>query len=380
MATPGEKTWVEINSAALRSNIEALRSILNPESKFCATVKANAYGHDIETIVRLAKIEGVEHFAVDSVDEAITARKVAPEAQIFILGHTVPEHFEDIVTHNLIQTIYDEQSLNQLADIASRMQSRALANIKIETGTNRQGIREFKLPDLLRAARRHERFVQIVGVSSHFCDAENVEDQNLLMSQLANFDRALNTIHATDFSPPYIHIACSAAAMLEPKSHFTMARYGIAMYGLWSSKALEKKMKISGKVDLSPIMSLKTRIAQIKDIPAGDYVGYSRSFRSDRPIRIAVLPIGYYDGFRRAYQGADVLIQGQRCKNIGNICMNMFMVDVSNVPRVNPGDTVTLLGRDGMHQITADELGDRTGTINYEVVTAIGAHLPRIVI
>lgn len=376
------KTWVEINAQALSHNIKVLKSLLSPEATFCAVVKANAYGHDLETIVRLSLLEKIDCFGVDSLDEAILVRRRAPQATIIILGYTVPERFNEVVSGNFIQTVYLSETVEELAKVATQLQKQAKINIKIETGTNRQGIKIKKLDGLLREIRRRERSLQLEGLSSHFADAENVNDTTLSEQQLTNFSEAIQITHDLGFDPPLLHIACSAAAINDPRSHGTLARYGIALYGLWSSADLKKKNQVSQKaIELKPVLSWKTRIAQIKEVPSGSFVGYARNYRTDHPIRIAVLPVGYYDGYRRAFSNkGSVLINGQICKVLGTICMNMFMVDVSTVPNAKPGDTATLLGRDGMREISAEDLAEQTNTINYEIPTQINPLLPRIVV
>lgn len=378
----GAKTWVEISASALSKNIQALRSLLEPEAVFQAVVKANAYGHDLDTIVRLAITEGVTHFGVDSIDEALLVRKRAPNAEIYILGYTVPERFPDVVKHDFVQTIYRLDSFQLLAQEAVRQQQVVRISLKIETGTRRQGADPKKLEPFFIELRRNERFVNLHAVSSHFADAEDPDHPEYTTRQHNTFCEALATIHNAGFRPEIQHIACSAAAILYPETQFTLSRFGIALYGLWSSEALRRKNRVSGRsIELTPVMSWKTRIAQIKDVPAGSSVGYSHGFVSNRPLRVAVLPVGYHDGLRRSYATkGEVLVRGQRCKIVGNICMNMCMVDVSLLPQLGVGDTVTLLGRNGMHQITAEEIAERTGTINYEIVTAVNPLLPRFVV
>lgn len=377
--THGAKTWVEINSEALRQNIRALKGLLVDQATFCAVVKANAYGHDIETMVRLALLEGVDHFAVDSIDEAIAVRKRAPSAVIFVLGHTVPERLPDVLEYDVIQTVYDLASVDTLLSLAVKRQGVAKINLKIETGTHRQGIFPHELPAFLRKCKQEERSLKLMGVSSHFCDAENAQDQTVMIKQHNRFCEALATVNAYGM-PPYVHMACSAAAMLSDQTHHTMSRFGIAMYGLWSSESLRRKMRVTKALELQPVLSWKTRIAQLKDVPVGEYIGYARGFHNDRPRRIAILPVGYYDGYRRNYtKNKHVLLHGHKCPILGIICMNMMMVDVSLVPQAKVGDTVTLLGRDGMHQISADDIAEATDTINYEIVTSINPLLPRIV-
>lgn len=381
-ASKVSKTWVEIDAEALTSNIKSLQSLLNPGVVFCAVVKANAYGHELEQIVRLAKLQAIEHFAVDSIDEAIRLRKVAASATIFVLGFSLFERYIDIVKHDLIQTIYDEESVAILAKEAIAQQKIAKVNIKIETGTQRQGISVKKLDPLLREIRRYERFVEVVGISSHYADAERTTDPSFTREQTAVFAEALDIVEGLGFHPIYQHIACSAAGIAHPGTQGTMVRFGIALYGLWSSEELRRTTTVGKRsIELRPVLAWKTHIAQIKDVPSKTSVGYGRSYITDRPIRIAVLPVGYYDGYRRISKSKGfVLIKGQRCPIIGTICMNMMMVDVSVLPSVKAGDIVTLLGRDGMHEISAEELAENMQTINYEVVTQINPLLPRIVV
>ncbi|MFH1712065.1 MAG: alanine racemase [Patescibacteria group bacterium] len=376
----GAKTWVEINSDALRKNVEHLSAIMQSGTNFCTVVKANAYGHDIDTMVRLLLTEGINLFAVDSIDEAIRVRQRAPEADIFILGYTVPERLEDVIEHSFIQTIYDLTMIDCFLEIALKKRVQARVNLKIETGTNRQGVLVHQLPDLLRQLAREQRFIRLEGVSSHFADAENADDHTLSNAQHARFMEAITVVEQYGLEPRFIHMACSAAALQAPETHHSMIRFGIALYGLWSSESLRVHVRRSKSVELTPVLSWKTTIAQIKDVPVGDYIGYARGFRTDKPRRIAVLPVGYFDGYRRCYKDSSVILHGQQCPIIGIICMNMMMVDVSMIPQARVGDTVTLLGRDGMHQVTAEDLAKIANTINYEIVTAINPLLPRIVV
>lgn len=375
------KTWVEISSQALSSNVKALRSILKPDVTFCAVVKANAYGHDLETIVRLLGTEGIDHFAVDSVDEAILIRQKNPQARIFVLGYSPLERAEEIVRHDLIQVIYNPELLDELSKIATKLQTKAKINLKIETGTQRQGIAPKKFDGFLREIRRKERSVELVSLSSHLANAEDIKSP-FTKIQLNNFEESLLEAHRLGFDPEYQHLACSAAAIHNPDTQGTLVRFGIALYGLWPSEDLKRSNLVSpAAIELIPVLSFKTQIAQIKDIPAGTPIGYDGTFRPDRPIRIALLPVGYYDGYPRLLSNnSEVLINGQICRLVGAVCMNMIMVDISTIPNAQVGDTVTLLGRDGMNSITAESLAEKLGTINYEVTTQINPLLRRLVV
>lgn len=379
MAPSGAKTWIEIDSRALSKNLSQLRGLLQNGSQLCPIVKANAYGHHLETIVRLLATEGVGLFGVDSIDEAMQVRRLSPTAEIFILGFTTTERLTDVILGKITQTIYDLPTLEKLIELAAQHQSRALINIKLETGLNRQGIASRQLQDLLRTIKANAHWVELRGLSTHFAESENTSNQDFSRQQLANFIYQVENLKTQGIEPPFIHASCSAAFMTLPQSQLTMTRPGIAIYGLWPSDDVRQMMRLKG-LELTPILSWKTRIAQVKDLVAGDTVGYDRTFRVDRPMRIAVLPVGYYDGYRRHLGNHGyVLINGRKCNIIGNICMNMCMVDVSQIPQIKVGDIVTLLGRDGMNQITAEDLAQLYGTINYEVVTTINPLIPRIV-
>ena len=308
-----DKTWVEISSQALGSNIKSLRSVLKPDVDFCAVVKANAYGHDTETMVRLLQTEGITHFGVDSLDEAIFVRRKAPDATVFILGYTTPKRSSEVVVNNLIQTVYDEDFLEALSKSASELQRKAKINLKIETGTQRQGINIKKLDGFLREIRRKERSIELMGISSHFASSEDPQKNDFTNLQLENFEKALFIAHDLGFDPKYQHIACSGAALNNKETHGTLVRFGISIYGLWPSNELQSKNRVSpNAIDLKPVMALKTKIAQIKDVPSGAPIGYGGTFRPSHPIRIAVLPIGYYDGVRRGLSNkGEVLIHGQ---------------------------------------------------------------------
>lgn len=380
MAAFGAKTWVEIDTRALQKNLATITGLLSPGCQPCPTIKANAYGHDLKVIAESLSGFGVRNFGVDSVDEAIMVRRLVPEAEIFILGYTVPEHLGEVVGGGLIQTVYDLETLHLLIELAKQKQIPARINIKIETGTGRQGIKERQLAEMIQVIKNNYLHIQWQGISSHFAEAEKIEDQSFTREQQQRFSSIVASLQAAELAPPYIHISCSAAAMLHPDSHFTVSRFGISLYGLWPSDGVKSQMRLKG-IELHPVLSWKTRVAQVKDLSAGDTVGYDRTFRADRPMRIAVLPVGYFDGYRRSLNNrGSVIIRGARCPVVGNICMNMCMVDISNAPQTKIGDTVTLIGRDGMNQITADDLAVLYGTINYEVVTTINPLLPRVTV
>lgn len=375
----GQKTWIEISQAAVEQNIAALRSFLLPGVEFCATIKANAYGHDQAIMAGIVAESGITTFAVDSIDEAIHLRQQLPNVTIIILGYTVPERLIDAVEIDAIQTVYDEAAILELSKYADRFGHAAKVSLKIETGLYRQGVGPRGLSNLIEAVKRAGERIDVVGIGSHFANAEEPGDP-MNTFQIENFNQAVAALQAAGIDPKYKHIACSAAAMADQKSQGTMVRFGIALYGLWSSKNLKRQVVLGRQnVELIPALSWKTRIAQIKDVPSGAPIGYGGTHVTNRPIRIAVLPMGYSDGYDRSLSNkGEVLVHGRRCAILGIVCMNMMMVDVSAVPSVAVNDVVTIIGRDGMHAITAEDLALASGTSHYEIVTRINPLLPRI--
>jgi alanine racemase len=376
-----DRTWVELDRSATAHNTQKLATLIQQGAGHCAIVKSNAYGHGLEQMTALLSESGIRFFGVDSLDEAIAVRKIAPESEIIILGYTPSERFNELLRVDAIQTITNEDQLGELNDIAQKAQGKGRISLKLETGTQRQGIAKAQLPRILMTIRQ-KTFIEFTSVHSHFSDSESPKGEGFTHDQFNRFAELFKTIREKGFTPNYIHISSSAATTLFPELQGNVVRFGIMNYGLWPSVDVKRRNQISPRgIELQPVLSWRTRVVQVKDIASGIPVGYGRSFISDRPMRIAVLPVGYYDGYRRTYRdNAEVLIHGHRCRVLGGICMNMMMVDVSQIPQVKRDDVVTLVGRDGMHMITADDLAGWGKTINYEVVTQISPHLPRHIV
>ncbi len=375
------RTWVEISRTAVAANIAALQGLLEPQVSLCAFVKSFAYGHDISLMTRLLVESNVSHFGVDSIDEALAVRAVAPEAAIFIMGMVPAERFADVVAHDCVANIYDEEGLLAIIAAAVKLQKVALINIEIESGLNRLGVVERVLIDLLRTIKNNSRSVKLVGLSTHLSSAEDVAEQRYVYAQQAALQAALELCATYDFTVPFVHCANSAATIFAPQVHCTMVRVGIALYGLWPSAELRLAVQRGRAFELQPVLSWKTRVAQVKDVPAGGAIGYDRTFITNRAIRVAVLPVGYWDGYDRGLSSkGKIILHGRACPILGRICMNMLMVDVSEIAQIKAGDVATLLGREGMSLITAETIAAEIGTINYEVITRINPLIPRLVV
>ncbi len=370
-------SWVEIDSRALESNVKKLRQLAGEDRSFMAVVKSNAYGHGMEAVSRIALRGGADWLGVFSVDEGLALRKAGIDAPILVFGPTPPAEIDNALGAGLRLTVASEHAAREVA--AANSSGRPV-HLKAETGTNRQGLSDAEISAAAQILTQNG--VLIEGIYTHFADIEDTTDHRFAEEQLGRFEQLLaSNPHAA--SIPIPHTACSAATILFPATHFKMVRVGIALYGLWPSRETLVSAKSLGRnaLDLQPVMTWKTRVAQIKALPSGEFIGYGRTYRTTRSSRIAVLPVGYADGYDRGLSNtAHVLIRGGRAPVRGRVCMNVIMVDVTDIPDAAPGDEVVLLGRQREESVSAEDLAAHSATINYEIVTRIAPVAPRIVV
>ena len=373
------KTWVEISKKALQNNIYQVKKLIGPRVKLMAVDKANAYGHGLIEVAKIAVNSGVDWIGVDSIDEGVRLRKAGIDTPVLILGYTLLSRLDDVVKYKLSQVVYNKETIYKLGDLDTKRKIKV--HLKVETGTSRQGLEKEELLELATIIKKYSH-IEIEGAHTHYANIEDTTDHSYAQQQLQRFKDAIEFLEKNGVNIPIKHTACSAAIILFPETYFDMVRLGVSMYGLWPSRetfvsAKEKRRKI----DLEPVLTWKTKIAQVKKIRAGTPVSYGLTERVSHDSNIAVLPVGYWDGYDRKLSGiGNVLIKGKRCKVLGRVCMNMIMVDVSHIPNVKLEDEAVLLGKQGKEEITADELAQKIGTINYEVVTRINPLIPRIVI
>jgi alanine racemase len=366
------KTWLEISQSALQANARGLKRFIGKKTDLIAVVKSNAYGHGTTSVVRsLSTI--ADRFAVDSIDEANVAA-AHTKKPILILGYTLRDRLQEAVRRGYGLTTYASETIEVLSKIATTRHPAKL-HLKIETGTSRQGILPTDLPQFIRRILKNKH-LRIEGVSTHFANSEEAHDPSYAMEQLQRFETAVAELALLGVHPPVMHTACSAAAILHPQTRFTAVRAGIALYGLWPSE--ETREFAPQNLRLTPALTWKTVIAQVKHLPTGTPISYGRTERLKRDSRIAVLPIGYWDGYDRALSSqGNVLIRGKRAKILGRVCMNMCMADVTDIPSARIEDEVVLLGHQGKERIYAEELAEKAKTINYEIVTRINPLIPR---
>lgn len=299
------------------------------------------------------------------------------------MGYVLKKDLEEAVELNCLIVVYNKEAVRAAALAARKLKRKAKIHIKIETGNYRQGVH---MEDVLEFAAYACSFPEIIieGVATHFANIEDADPSKNTYAarQLQRFRDTVKMLDANGFKIPYAHCANSGAVILFPETHFNFVRPGIAIYGLWPDPKIKQAAhKIRPAIELAPVLSWRTRIAQIKNVPRNGLIGYGCTFRAPKQMKIAVLPIGYYEGFDRGFSNkGHVLIHGRRAKICGRVCMNMAMVDVTEIPRARVEDTATILGRDGNLEITAEELGEMIGTINYEITTRINENIPRVIV
>lgn len=370
------RTWVEIDTAALAHNIEQYKSLVH-NALFAPVIKSNAYGHGIELVARLCDAHpAVDRMCVVSLSEAVHLRQIGIKKPILVLS-IIDAPLEQAVAHDSIVTIYDMPTALELNEIGKQYNKKMSIHIKIDTGLSRLGILAEQAVEFVAAVHKLPN-IDIEGIFTHFANSEQ-EDQTFSRQQLDRLNSVIADLAVLGISIPLRHATCSAAITAHQGNHGTLTRAGIGIYGLWPSQE-NKEMTAQNHPGffLKPVLSLKTTIIQIKEIPAHSYVGYDLTFKTDRPTTLAILPVGYWDGYPRALSNNSfVIIHNQRAPIVGRIAMNLMMIDITEVTCA-VGDEVILLGN--IQGITADDLATRSSTINYEIVTKINPLLPRITV
>lgn len=385
--TRGLNTWIELSYGNYRKNLSFLRRRVGADVELSAVVKADAYGHGLLQVATMAMAAGADSFCVHSLDEALNLRRADFHEDILIMGHVPLARLSEVVRHGFRMVAYNIETLDALADLESEAQDGPVRlHLKLETGTHRQGI-DGEVLDAFLDRLRSIPWVSLEGVYTHFANIEDTTDHQYARGQLQRFQELLDVIEKAGFSPTKRHSACSAAAILFPETHFDFVRVGISQYGFWSSREtllsyeLGAENRDEAALSLRPVLTWKTRLSQVKWVQAGASVGYGCSYKTTRRSRIGILPIGYSDGYDRGWSSAShVLVRGCRAPVCGRICMNLVMVDLTDVPGAALEDEVVLIGSQGDWEVSADELAGLIGTIHYEVVARLSRDIRRVIV
>ncbi|MBL4694446.1 alanine racemase [Candidatus Gracilibacteria bacterium] len=357
-------TWVEVSKNALKNNLKQFRELVGTEVLICPCVKANAYGHGLVECGKVFLEGGADWLGVNSFFEAKELREAGIDCPIYVLGYVGKGDLAEAGALGLRMVAYNREIVAEMGRIDEKFK----IHLKIETGNNRQGIAIEDVDGFVEYVKSFDN-VEIEGICTHFANIEDTTDHSFAEKQLELF-------RSVKLDVPIRHCANSAATILFKKTHFGMVRPGIACYGMWPSKETHLSYG-DGNFELEPALTWKCLVAQVKEVKAGESVGYGCTYKTARDSVLAILPVGYYDGYDRAATDGYVLIKGQRAPICGRICMNIMMVDITDIEGVELEDEVVLIGRDGHEEISAELFAQWAGTINYEVTTRINERVAR---
>lgn len=368
-------SYASVSSDALRANLRAVQSRVGTNCRVLAVVKADGYGHGAVEVARHFVDEGAWGLAVSLIEEGVELRLGGLRAPVLVLGGVHPGSEDVIVHRNLTPVVWEARHLSLLRAAVSRAGAPAIAvHLKIDTGMSRLGVRPEALPAFLdQLESLGGDTIQLEGVMTHLAraDEDDASAKASSLAQLQAFDDCLATIRARGFRPRLRHVCNSAGIHRFPNAHFDMVRPGIALFGAASGRGV----LIDG---LSESMSLHSRIFGIRELPAGASISYGHRFSLEHDARIAIVPVGYADGYMRNMSGrAEVLIRGHRCRVVGNITMDVSLVDVSALPDAREGEAVTLMGAQGRGRISVFELSDWAEVLPYEILCGISKRVPR---
>lgn len=363
-------TYAEIDLRKLQHNIIEIKKLLSPGTKFMAIVKADAYGHGAVEVAKAAEKAKVDYFGVASLGEALELRSASIKSPILILSETPHAHVERLIDADITQTVYTLEMAQLLSDTAKQKAKLAKLHVKIDTGMGRVGVWPSNAVPLIKKIAALPNLV-IEGLYTHFSKADDASS-NFTMKQFDKFATVLNTMRTEGVTIPIVHAANSAATLNFPKTHLDMVRIGICIYGLGPFE------KGSLGIELEPVLTFRTKVLYIKEVPARTPISYGATYHTKSKTRIATLPVGYADGLPRSLSNqGSVILRSKRYPIVGTITMDMTMVNVG-YDKIEIGDDAIMIGRQRGEIISATEIGRLAGMINYEVLCGIGKRVPRI--
>ncbi len=367
MNTQTYSTWLEIDLDAIKNNIRQINSMT--QTAVMAVIKANGYGHGVLEVARAAAEAGATWCGVARMEEALNLRATGLTTEVMVLGYTPPKLIPEAIKHNIHVVFFDLEMARAYMAQARRTAGKLKAHLKVETGMGRLGMAVDQVPGFLASTQGHDQ-IDITGIFTHFARADE-PDSGATEQQLSIFNKLLQDLEPQSLLPRVIHAANSAAVMNFPQAYFDLVRPGIAIFGLDPSPGA------SLPEGFRPALTWKARLTSVRTFPPGHGISYGSVYVTSKEEQIGVIPVGYGDGFRRL-SGQQVLCRGQRVNVVGRVCMDQCMLQLDSVPGASVGDEVVLLGEQGQERITAGELAQRWGTINYEVVCGLADRLPRI--
>lgn len=377
-----KRTWAQVDLNAIRYNFNSIKEKISEGTKVLCVLKADAYGHGAEFLVKEYERLGADYYGVSNLDEALQLRKAGAKKPILIFGYTPPEMAETLSKENVSQALFSLEYAKELYNSCKEKNVKVKVHLKIDTGMSRIGFFCQNDEDINKSIKEIEKIrkdmplLDIEGMFTHFSVSDDVtNNREYTIYQFNNFKKVISGLEELGIKVPLKHCCNSGGIISFPEMQLDMVRAGVILYGLYPSKETE------GKIDLKPAMELKAVVSQVKEIPENTSLSYGRTFVSGDKMKIASVTIGYADGYSLKFSNnAELLVKGKRAKIVGRVCMDQLMIDVTNIEGVKSGDEVTVFGCDGTEKISVDEMAEKIGTINYEIVCLIGKRVPRIYI
>ncbi|TXB67914.1 alanine racemase [Phaeodactylibacter luteus] len=377
---------IELSQSSLKKNINFLRRKIGPEARLSCVVKANAYGHGIPQMVTMLCRMGVNHISVASAYEAEEVLEYrSAGTDIMIMGILYDRDIEWAIAHDIEFYVFNYDRLPLVLEKCKKLAKKARVHVEVETGTNRTGMTEPYFKKALTFLKRNKEYITFQGLCTHLAGAESISSNFRTEQQKKRYEGYLSECRKRKFMPIYRHIACSASALVMPETRYDLVRVGVATYGFWPSPDVYyQHLQQAGKLKDTPmsrIISWKTDVMDIKHVPKGDFIGYGTSFQATRNMTVAVVPVGYCNGYPRGQSNrGHVLIKGRKAPITGLINMNLFMADVSDIPGVQPGEEVVLLGKQKNNTINVSSFTNYVQLLNNEMLSRLPAAIPRKIV
>lgn len=378
-------SYIEIKKSALKHNINFIRKQIGPDVLLSSVIKGNAYGHGIEHFAPIAQDAGINHFSVFSSDEAFRLLSALPvPATIMVMGYLDKTELEWAIRNDIEYFVFEQDRLEAAIRVAKKLNRPAKIHLELETGMYRSGFDGVALSQAVSLLKAQEEHVQVKGICTHYAGAEHLHNHERVMSQYEIFCQQVKELENKGLKPELKHTACSAAAVTYPKTRMDMVRIGIMQYGFWPSPETYGQFitQYEGMQDpLHRLITWKSRIMSLKQVPEGAFVGYGTSFQAPQDMLMALIPVGYVWGYSRSLSNhGQVLIREHRASVVGIVNMNIMMVDVTHIQGVQKEDEVVLLGTQGDKSITVASFAELSNQLNYELLTRLPVNIPRYVV
>lgn len=376
---------IELDKKALKNNIDFIRKTIGDGVKYSMVVKANAYGHGISQIIPEVQNCGVNHFSVFSIAEAMQVFEAKNQpCDIMIMGWLDGKHLEWVISNNISFFVFTIERLLYAIETAKRLGLKAKIHLEVETGMYRTGFRKEELHYVAEVINQNQKHVEVEGLCTHYAGAESLENHDRVMEQISTFTILHGLLKKENIKPKYCHTACSAATFNYPETIMDMVRIGVSSYGFWPNAETKVRYQIEHQIDDDPlkrILSWKSSIMSVNPVPEGKFISYGKSYLTTRDSKIATVPVGYGYGFSRTLSNnGHVLVNGERAAVIGTVNMNMVVIDVTDIAEVSVGDEVVLIGFQGDKEITVSSFSDMNNSLNYELLTRLPDHIPRVMV